>query len=105
MVDADDEYFPFHHPNVPPCLPGKNRLTLRNDAASSTKAAMVSAAVLRPRQPTVRAWSSAAYRSQVISDHTCTGSHDQNCPHDSLASTEPVMMPTVKRPKPHVTKR
>src|SRR5262249_9679740 len=100
-----DEDLALHHPNVPPCLPGKTRFTLRNEATRMTKPTMVMVAALRPRQPTVRACSNVAYKIQGTKYHTCTGSQDHSAPQASLAAKQPVVNTMVRSAKPQVTKR
>src|SRR4029077_16301720 len=92
MIDADDEKSLVHsQPKLPPCLPGKIRLTPTNEPTNTLNSTIVSAAARRPRHPTVRRDSSSpAYSIQITSDHDSLGSQDQKCPQVASAQIAPL---------------
>jgi hypothetical protein len=115
MIDADDEKLLVHlfrncatkrQPKLPPCLPGKSRLTLKNEPNNMVKTASVNAAARRPRHPAaIRDSNSAAYSSQVINDHASRGSHDQKWPQVASAHSAPLTIASDSITKPQPSRR
>jgi hypothetical protein len=66
----------------------------------------VTVAARRPRQPaTMRASSSPAYSTQVMSEKISRSSQDQKRPHVCFAKSAPVTMPSVSSGKPQASAR